>query len=206
MAKSTRIDDETYEVQLRFTGATPLLMHNKDRLANPIDSATVQLAALHNKWKKTKTVEDYEECIPLEFALALYWAEDIGPYIPMRNIVAMLAESGGHYKVGKGIRGGHFIVGDHRVPVEYDGARDIDGMIAEGHAFTRPVTNNVSGRKTTVLKTHPRFDEWTLDCTIGFDSQEVPREKLDLTLARVRRVGALGDFRPSYGRFELEVA
>jgi hypothetical protein len=166
----------------------------------------LKLAALHGQWKKSKTVADYEECMPLEFALALYYDEDIGPYVPIRNIVALLAESGGHYKIGKGIRGGHSFVGDGRVPVQYKGARDIDGMIAEGHAFTRPVTNNVSGRKTMVLKTHPRFDEWELDCDLGFDSQEVPREKLDLTLARVKRVGALGDFRPTFGRFDLEVS
>jgi hypothetical protein len=202
MARTT---DETYEIRLRMTGTTPLLMNNPQRLANPIDPATVKLQALHAKWKKTKTTEDYEEVIPLEFALALYYEPEIGPHIPARNIVAMLAESGGHYKIGSGIRRGHYLVGDHRVPVEYNGARDIDGMLAEGHAFTRPVTNNVSGRKTTVLKTHPRFDEWALDCTVGFDSQEVPREKLDLALSRIRRVGALGDFRPSYGRFDLEV-
>lgn len=195
--------DETYELQLTMTGVTPLLVKNPERLANPTDPAARKLNALTQK--RGKTDEDYAEIAGIEFALSLYYADDIGPYMPTRNIVAMLAESGGHYKIGAPIKRGHYIIGDGRNPIRYEGPRTIPGMREAGYAFTRPVAMNNSGKKKTVLRTHPRFVDWTIVCEIGFDSQEVSRDQLDLALARCARIGAIGDMRPNYGRFTLEV-
>ena len=65
--------------------------------------------------------------------------------------------------------------------------------------YTTPV---VIGR-VKVLRTRPKFDEWSVDLTLIFDGEFMRRETLlDIVRLAGRRVG-VGDYRPRFGRFML---
>jgi hypothetical protein len=186
------------EVKLTMKGERPLVVKS-DRGVSSIDSLTKELGKVTGKRKKTE--EDHALIAQIEFRLGLYWDEEHGPFMPTANVHKALVEGARQSKLGKSVEQGCIPL-DVRVPILYDGPREIDKLYADPqHVYTVSVG---VGKKRT-MRTRPRFPSWALEVPMVLDP-----EKLDLdvfgSIADVtgRYIG-LGERRPMFGAFTAYV-
>lgn len=184
-------------IKVKLTGKSPLLMH-ADRLANPLDPVTKEMKEITNKRKKTD--EDILELSFVEFRGGLYHDDDIGPHIPQHWILAMLRDSAKLTKQGRDVVRSIF-VDEMRLPLVYDGPRDIDGMWKAGFYDRRMVGN----QRARILRTRPRFNEWQVRFTLIFDESVFNLSHINTILKSGGAVVGLGDYRPRFGRFDEDV-
>jgi hypothetical protein len=133
----------------------------------------------------------------------LYLSSEGKPVIPAPNLSAAIVEAGKFVKSGKSklttVRSSLIPAGLAIVEIE------IPIAPAKWEVDSRAVVIPATGGR--VMCHRPRFDEWTLKCTLDVDgnffSERLVRELLDLAGARI----GLGDFRPSrkgpFGRFKV---
>lgn len=185
-----------------ITGLAPMLMHN-ERLANPLSDETLRLKALTSKRKKTD--EDVVLISRAEFDGGLY-IDETGPYIPAHWLLAMIRDGGKQFKLGKAVTQG-VIFRQQEFPLtlpKFNGASTItaDDLWNAGCYDRRMVGN----QKARVLRTRPRFDEWSVDVSFVFDESVFDRRQLQQILEVAGMKVGLGDYRPLFGRFEVKVA
>lgn len=187
----------TEMLKVKIVGRLPLLMHN-ERLANPLDPAAKRLAALTAKRKKTE--DDYMAISYAEFCGGLYHDDDIGPFAPQGWILGALRDGGKHTKQGKDVTRA-VTVQETRYPIKYKGPRDVDGMWNAGLLDRRMVGN----QRNRVLRTRPRFNEWSLTFEMLFDEKVFDQAQIEAILKNAGRMDGLGDYRPVFGRFDVEL-
>lgn len=184
-------------IRLKLTSTSPMLMHS-DRFANPLDPATKAHKELTSKRKKTD--EDHEQIAVSEFKGSLYIDRD-GPYLPSMNIEASFVEAAKMQKLGKHAKRALMILED-KVHLQYDGPRDADGLVNDPR-FVDMRGVRVSMAK--LMRCRPRFSDWSAICTLAFNPEQI---NMNEVLQIVRNAGALvgvGDFRPRFGRFAVDV-
>ncbi len=188
-------------VKFTLRGATPLLIHN-ERLANPMDPTAKRLKALTSKRKKTD--EDITNIARAEFDGGLYVDED-GPYIPDSWILALLRDGGKQIKLGKAITQGTLSMED-RFRLQHGLSKKPresweDAIWGAGYYDQRMVGNQTA----RILRTRPRFDAWAVTASIHYDPTVFDARQIEqiLNIAGVK-IG-LGDYRPRFGRFTVEV-
>lgn len=179
---------------LLLRGTSPLLMNSPEA---DHDSELYRAYVLLGQ-KKGKTQDDESRLRELEWEIRIYLDADLGPYIPGRNVKAVLQEAGGKFKKGATIHRSLITV-DSRIPLEYDGPRDQDGLWAGGYRYTTMV-KNAGFNAGRVMRCRPMFKDWALTADIAFDPEEIDPDTLALIVERAQRYG-LGDFRPEFGSF-----
>lgn len=183
-----------------------LLMHN-GRLANPLDPYTKALkAATVEAKRQKKTDEALIEVARVEFQGGLYHDDDIGPYLPCEAVQGMLVEGSRKAKQGR-----EFVsvsVEEDRIPLEYKGPRDRDGLWAN-EKFRHSAGVKVSTSR--VMRMRPIFRNWKATFTIAIeDDAAVTPADVEKALAIAGRKIGLGDWRPGsprggrHGRFVVE--
>jgi hypothetical protein len=175
-------------------GGTPLLCHN-ERLADPLDPITIEIAKLSGQRKKTEAI--HLEIARLEFAGGLYHDEEIGPYLPTWNIVRCIEDGGKRFKLGADVMRAVIPAAD-RSPIEYDGPRDIGAMWEDGRFVSRKGVG-ISGRR--VIRTRPVFVEWKVVAELELDLDVMTPEKIDQCVFGAGKYSGIGDNRPVFGRF-----
>jgi hypothetical protein len=180
-----------------------LIMHN-GRLANPRDPYTKALKEITSKKKKGD--EDHEEMSRREFQGGLYHDEDIGPYIPGDALQTMLVEGSRKSKQGR-----EFVsvsVEEDRVPLEYTGPRDREGLWADDR-FVHTVGVKVTTSR--VMRTRPIFRNWKVSFNITIeDDASINPDDVERALTTAGRMVGIGDWRPGsprggrHGRFVVE--
>ncbi|HZC05355.1 MAG TPA: hypothetical protein VE338_06915 [Ktedonobacterales bacterium] len=186
------------EIQLRFTGKLPLIMHS-NRSVNTRDPLVREMKVLTGK--RVKSDEDLDQIEFLEWQLGLYHDQNIGPYLPANLILACLRDAARKNKQGKLVIEGVWIDA-LKVPLDYDGPRDITGLYGdEQFVDIRPARVQSS----TVNRTRPIFTRWSVQFTVAYDAEILNRDDL-VRIAETagQRIG-MGDYRPTYGRFVVEV-
>ncbi len=184
-------------IQFKLTGTAPLLQHN-EQLANPLLAVSREISKVAKK--RNKTEADYELLAKLEFKGGLYFDDDIGPYIPGTWIDKTLEVAGKREKLGSTFKAYARCVED-RVPLEYDGPRTIEKLWDKGFYDMRCV--GIQQRKT--LRTRPCFKEWSIVTTILYDDTALDRDQIIRTLERSGVAVGIGDYRPRFGRFTVEI-
>lgn len=149
--------------------------------------------------KRKKTDADHEEMARLEFLGSLYLNEKGVPVIPGDLVTAMICESSKAQKLGKVFKAQVFSNG--LFPLEYKGPKTAK-TLWEDPSF-RDVTGVVIQRNR-IMRTRPKFTEWAVDVVVDyFDGVE--REEVIAAMERAGALVGLCDWRPRYGRFEVEV-
>jgi len=187
-------------IRVRLNGRSPLVMHN-NRCVNPRDPIKKAISAITSKGKR-KTEADLDELERLEFVAGLYYDEKMGPYIPSQNIRKMLIEGARKVKLGKQFESGVFITDD--VPVQYDGPRDFEDMwkLRDKFAWTTVVGN----QKASILRTRPRFKQWSVEFSVILEESLVSVDDLKTALKHAEIAVGLCDGRSvGCGRFFAEV-
>lgn len=187
------------ELKVRLMGVAPLLMHS-GRLANPLDEHTQRLKALTGKRKKTD--EDLRE-IALVEARGGCWETPAGKLgVPTAAVWRSIYDAAKAFKLGEDVkRSVQF--SDTVSDLETDGkVWDCDDFIAAGNFDYRSV--KVSNRR--VMRARPLVAEgWSSVHSFDLLEDVMDPRSLVPVFERAGRLVGLGDWRPTYGRFELEV-
>lgn len=173
-------------------------MHN-GRLANPGDRYTLMLSGVTSK--RNKTPADYEEMARIEFIGGLYMGDD-GPVIPGHVVEAALIGRGGaarSEKKGKQAAAGLFVPDDY--PLIYDGPRDVKGLW-EDERFRFEAMVRVG--QARIARTRPIFKNWAAEVDVIFNPELVSPAEVDRWMNIAGATVGLMDWRPRYGRFEVE--
>lgn len=188
-------------IKIRFNGTAPLLVHS-DRLANPMDALTKAKKAVATKRKKTD--EDFAEIARMEWEGGLYYDEKTGPYIPGRNVKAMLISAAKKSKDGPKAKTG-MIVSEDKIKLIYSGPREIAALWKDGR-FTD--MRSVGQQKARIMRCRPIFPEWACEFTVIFDPGVVDKADILRFAETGGRLVGLGDYRVEccgdFGRFEVQ--
>jgi hypothetical protein len=181
-------------LQFKITGLCPLLMHNGS-LADPKNSFSQAIRPISGK--RLKTEADYEEMAKLEFLGSLYLSKG-EPCIPGELLEAAMLEGAKKRKRGPQARAG--IICDKMFPLEYTGPRD---PLALWEDARFRFVKGVRVQRNRVIRTRPKFDEWSFDAELSYDPTLLnPKELREIAEVAGQTVG-LGDWRPRFGRFHI---
>jgi hypothetical protein len=187
---------ETLIVKISSSG--PMLMH-ACTLADPLHDETKAHKALTGKRKKTD--EDHEAIAKSEWTSSLYIDDEMGPYLPGINIESCLFEAAKLRKLGKIMKRALFVSED-KVKIEYRGPRTKDAMFKDKRFVdARPVKVSMA----RLIRYRPKFDDWTAQISVMFNPEQIDKGELVSVLHDAGSLVGLGDFRPRFGKFSIEV-
>lgn len=181
------------------SGGSPLVMHN-ERLADPLNDFTRQIAAVSKK--RNKTEADHIEIARLEFLGGLY-TNGNGPCVPAWNILRCLQDGARRHKRGMDVPRGVFPLGDHAdVLYEGDKIRDPDKLWKSGEFALR---KTVGIQRSRTMRTRPIFTEWQAALPVEVDPVIFDIDTLQVFWKDAGRYAGLGEMRPVYGRFDATI-
>jgi hypothetical protein len=174
------------DYEVHWTGIQPLVIHNI-RLANPLDPYVKALKAITGKRKKTE--DDHAELMRLEWEGGLYHDDDLGPYVPASYPVATLRASAALTKHKASLQRGMMVTavdGGDRVPIEYEGPRDIKRMWADQETFLDFRAVRVGQART--FRARPRFPDWAVTFRVVLDPEVIDADVFESINERAGRL------------------
>lgn len=183
-------------ITAKITGTRPLLMH-ADIFADPLNRLTKAHKELTSKRKKTD--DDHEQIAQSEWRGGLY-IDDQGPYIPGVNIESCMIAGAKLSKLGTQLKRSAEIL-DDKCHIEYEGPKDVEGLWEAGYYDAR----SVKVQQARLMRYRPMFTTWSCSTEIAFDGNSINVEQLLKCLADGGTYCGLGDYRPKFGRFRVEV-
>ena len=183
------------EAKFRLKSSAPML-HNDVKTADPFHPIAIRKKELTSKRKRTKA--DDEEIRYLNWLGALY-IDDIGPCIPGRCVEATIVNGAKKERNGPLAKSGVFC--DQNFSLQYDGPRDIDGLYANESFID---TQMATVQRAKVVRCRPIFKEWVSDVVVNYDDEIVNLSQVSNWLMVAGKQCGIGDYRPKYGRFEVE--
>lgn len=181
--------------EVTFLGDTPMLMSSGE-----VDRES----SLYREYRtlskaRARTIEQDSQLRELEWHTRIYFDEEIGPYVPGKNIKELLRSAATKFKLGESVRRS-LVVPDYRIPLIYEGPRDLKGLWDEGFRYTTMVANAGAG-SGRVERTRPCFDNWAVRFEVAFDTDELDEDAFLRIVKRSEKYG-LGDYRPEFGAFQ----
>jgi hypothetical protein len=159
-------------INIRLTGQSPLLM-SADRLADPLDPATIEHKKLTSIRGKAKTHDVVVAIAKSQYTNGVYYEEGVGPVIPTVNIKKCLEEGAKLSRNGDKVRKGVIIFEENAV-LEYNkrpkkGFHTPEDLWNKAPIYLdkRPVVVGQS----KVMCYRPKFSSWSVDLTIHFDTE-----------------------------------
>lgn len=188
------------EITITLTGICPMLQHN-GRLANPIDPHTRALKELTAK--RTKTDDDLIRIMATE-ARGGCWETPSGLLgLPTAAVWRSIYDSAKAFKLGEQIKRALLFADPEYVdPLLIDGeTQDCDIWVKDyDHIDYRPA--KVQGRK--VMRARPLIPAgWESTHTFELLDDVIDGRDLTPVIERAGRLTGVGDWRPTYGRFEV---
>lgn len=184
-------------IKVRLTGSRPLLMH-ADVFADPLNPLTKAHKVLTGKRKKTD--DDHEAIAKSEWRGGMYFDEEMGPFIPGVNIEAAMVAGGKLSKLGTQLKRSAEVM-DDKCKLEYDGPRTVEALWDRGFYDAR----SVKVSQARLMRYRPIFHHWSLECEIAFDPESIDRAQVVKCLTDGGQYCGIGDYRPKFGRFDVEV-
>lgn len=179
-------------LEFRIRGVVPLLLHN-GRLADPLNAFSQRLKAVTSKRKKTE--DDYRQMAEIEWYGGLYTQEG-KVIIPGNVIEAMLIDAAKKTRQGSAAKAGLMCMDDF--PLIYEGPQDIDELWKGGEHV---LTCGVRVRGSRVMRTRPKFDEWSLYFSVLYEPSLLDENDVRKFVKTAGEIVGLCDWRPRFGRF-----
>lgn len=186
------------DFRITMRGTAPLLMHNS-RLANPLDPIVKEMQRYTAKRKKTD--DDRLEIAHLEFLGGLYVDADLGPYLPGENAWRCLYDAAKKHKLGPRIKEGVVITTDVN-PLSYRGPRTGEELWADENFRHMASVKNQMNR---IMRMRPIFRTWAVEVDGVADPNILDWGELDTIVSTASQLIGVGDWRPRYGRFDVEL-
>jgi len=192
---------ELKTLTVRITGIRPLLMKN-GLLADPQNETTRAIKEITNKGSKKMTVDDHRNKDRLQWEGSLYWDDKDGAIIPSDNIERCIQLGAQKARKGKDIKAAVLCAEPHS-KLEYDGPRSREKLCDDPKFCLRKMVVQGMGRVPSVRPMFPTG--WKLTFTLEYDPAIVDRETILRALQDAGALVGLGDWRPKFGRFTVEV-
>lgn len=196
---------------------SPLLMHN-ERLADPLNPFSVELAKLTKQRNKSEAVHleialiEWHGCMyndatddwlaqrpgvadPI-FATVIGEKVDV-PYVPGWWVVRSIQEAAKRHKFGKLVIESVTPI-TFKAPLIYAGPTDLSEMWQDGSFALRKAVGVGSSR---TMRTRPVFVDWKVEVELEVDLGLVDAEKIDQFVQEAGRYKGIGDYRAVYGHF-----
>lgn len=174
------------------------MLHHSSRIANPLDPGVKELRLLTSKRKKTD--EDHMEIARKEFELGMYFDKSLGPYIPGECVLRSFIFGGKVQKLGAAMNRS-VQVAEEKCRLEYDGPRTVQGLWDAKFYDIRTVVV----QQSRTMRCRAAFSNWTTHAEVYFDASMVNRDQLVQAMNDGGRFSGLGDYRPQFGRYEVEI-
>ena len=188
------------ELTMRLTGTRPMLMHN-GRLANPIDPWTRKLGLLTKK--RQKTDDDLIDIMRTEARGSCWETADGLLGVPGAAIWRSLYDAAKAFKQGENVKRA-LMFEDVTIPLMVEGRPyTADEWITDpAHIDYRPVA--VQRAKT--MRARPLIPVgWSVELTVELMDDVMDARQMVPIFERAGRLVGLGDWRPTYGRYEISI-
>lgn len=182
------------DLRIKFTGATPLLLHN-GRLADPTYEFTKALKKISGKRKKTDA--DFEEMARIEWYGGLYLNDQGQIIVPSEMVEAAMKEAAKRDKKGKAVD--RALVCLQTSPLDYGTSKTLDEMWADPKFR---LTCGVKIKQNRVMRTRPKFDSWSFEAYFRYDEYVLEQGDLE----SFAKNATFGDWRPRFGQTRAEIA
>ncbi len=201
------------QIEIKLTGLAPLIQHNI-RLANPLDPVTREMKRFTAK-KSNMTDEERRIVQKLEWFGGLYTnaeEETVGDgdvrveasarvILPAVNLEALIVEGAKKQRKGKQAKAAVFIEQDPLL--DYSGPKEVNDLYGTGrHSLVVGVRN----RQSRIMRTRPIFREWSVSFAVTYDDRSIDKGQIVEALEAAGRQVGVGDWRPKFGRFQVEAA
>lgn len=189
------------ELTLKITGISPILL-SADKLADPLDPATIAHKALTSKRKKTE--EDHLAIARSQWEGLLYWDDKLNVVLPTQSIRATMLNGAKMNKLGTQIKRGTIMLED-KVELDY-GAKLTKDQLWEARYIDR---RSVVVSNARVMAYRPRFIDWSAKFTIAYDESILDESDIVRSMQNAGSFVGIGGFRPeksgTFGRFEVAI-
>ena len=177
-------------------------MHNGE-LADRKNPFTIEIKKLNAKRGKDKTETEHDQLERLEWEGALYWHEDAGLYIPNDNIERCLQLGAQKSRLGKNVQAAVWVA-DDIVALDYAGPSTKDELYKDKRFQLR---KSVIINKARIVKVRPMVPTgWKLKFSLEYDDTVIAdAESLFKCIVDAGALIGLGDWRPKFGRFTVEI-
>lgn len=184
-------------IRLRLTGTRALLMHNC-RLADPRNPVARAIKELTRNRQKTDST--YEEIEKLEWLGSLY-QDDEGRVVVTEDMILGAGINGAKkMKAGPAMKAA--VLGTQPFyPLIYDGPREALELYESGKFIDY---RGVVVQRNRTMRARPRFNDWSVEAELMVDEEQINVKDVVRAYELAGRMHGLGDFRPRFGRFEVE--
>lgn len=188
-----------------LTGIRPMLMHN-GRLADPLDPMTIRLKEITSKNKgKNKSDKLERELADAEFIGSLYWAADLGIYVPADNIEACFVAGAKKARLGKNAIAGLQVDVEFGVPVRSSVIKKSETPEALVQREDLRFRKGVRVSTSKVMRTRPMIPTgWQVDIPITYEPELLNKSQVRQLVEDAGLYVGIGDWRPRFGRFIVE--
>jgi hypothetical protein len=184
-------------LKLKITGTSPLMMHS-DRLANPLAAETKLHKELTGKRKKTD--EDHLAIAKSEFIAGAYWDKKVGFFIPGQNLDATFLAGAKLQKLGTAWKRGALVQTD-RAKLMFDGPDSPEDLWADSRFVD---CRGVKIGASKLMRYRPVFMDWSAHLTVAFNPEVLDLNEIKKTISDAGSLIGTCEFRPRFGRFEVE--
>jgi hypothetical protein len=190
-------------LRMRWVGLRPVVFHN-ERMANRLDPIARELSTLvaEGKRKGVDLDEHAAKMQAAEYRGGLYIDADRGPFVPGHMIRAVVHEGAKLSRLGKAIERGMMPPED--AALEYDGPRDIGGLLANPNRYF--LTRSVGVNNRRVMRTRPIFPTpWSVVIEVEHEPKAIQASDIIKACQDAGAYVGVGDGRSiGYGRFKVE--
>jgi hypothetical protein len=188
-------------LKARWTGIRPLIMHN-GLMADPTNPFTRAIKAITSKGSKKLTDTDYEERDRLEWEAGLYWDDQDGIIQPSDNIERCIQSGAQKSRIGKDVAAAVFCVEPH-YKVEFDGPNTKEKLYADPRFTLR---KGVKVQQARIIRVRPMIPTgWKITFELEYDDSIINARALEKAMLDAGSLVGLGDWRPRFGRFLVEI-
>lgn len=185
------------KLKFKVRGVCPLMEHD-DKTANPFNEFTKQLKALSSKRKKTE--DDLLEMARIEWLSALYYTPKDGYYMKAECFEGSFYEAAKTKKLGKIFREALRIPDNPVFHFEHETLPPDKLFKLDEYKDFR----TVKIQRSKVLRCRPIFNEWSCEIEVWFEETRLNEQEIIEVVNYAGRYIGLCDYRPKYGRFEVE--
>lgn len=184
-------------LDLTLTGVAPLLMHN-GLLADPLNPLAMAIKEVSGRRQKSHA--DHEELGRLEHLGGLWLDEHSCPCIPGEALEACITDGARKSREGKAATAAVLCEGNFAVV--HGGPTTPDALWADP-AYRLRVPARVG--QVRVMRTRPIFRNWAAPVRVALNTDLVNEAQVLKWLRVAGDQVGLGDWRPKFGRFTVEV-
>lgn len=189
-----------------WTGIRPLVLHN-GLLADPTNPFVIAIKKITAK-KNKKTDADNAEISRLEWLGGLYLGADGKTLvIPSDNIERCIQEGAKKSRLGKDVQAAVFCA-EPEVVIEQESIRGrAPESLYDDKAGRFVLRKGVKVTTSRVIRVRPLIPTgWSVSFVLEYDETIINQRNLEQAMRDAGALVGLGDWRPKFGRFSVEVA